>query len=68
MTKELPDWKQTLQSGKFGSIREWLRINVHERGGILDCLDMVKSITGEGLTPKYHIEYLKDKFSKIYQI
>lgn len=68
MTKELPNWKTLLQEGKFSPIREWLKINVHERGGVLDCLDMVKSITGENLSPKYHLTYLEDKFSEIYQL
>jgi len=66
MTKDLPDWRNTLQEGKFSPIREWLRINVHEKGGTLDCLDMVQAITNENLTPKHHINYLDKKFSKIY--
>ncbi len=68
MTKELPDWKSFLQDGKFAPIREWLKTNVHEKGGTLDCLEMVQSITGEELTPKYHVKYLEDKFSKIYEL
>ncbi|MCE7739687.1 MAG: carboxypeptidase M32 [Candidatus Heimdallarchaeota archaeon] len=68
MSQDLPDWKTSLQNGKFTPIRQWLELNIHQRGGTLDCLDMVKSITGEDLTPRYHIEYLKEKFSPLYQI
>ncbi len=68
MSKDLPDWKTSLQDGKFSPIRQWLEKNVHQKGGTLDCLDMVKSITGEELTPKYHINYLKEKFSDIYNL
>jgi carboxypeptidase Taq len=68
MSQDLPDWKTSLQNGKFTPIRQWLELNIHQRGGTLDCLDMVKSITGEDLTPRYHIEYLKEKFSTLYQI
>lgn len=67
MNKSLPEWQNSLQKGKFTPIREWLKTNVHEKGGTLDCLDMVKSITGEDLTPKYHLKYLEEKFSKIYE-
>ena len=68
MTKDFPDWRTVLQNGKFTAIRQWLETNVHQRGGTLDCLDMVKSITGEELTPKYHIDYLRKKFSGIYNL
>ncbi|MCE7746925.1 MAG: carboxypeptidase M32 [Candidatus Heimdallarchaeota archaeon] len=68
MSQDLPDWKTSLQNGKFTPIRQWLELNIHQRGGTLDCLDMVKSITGEDLTPRYHIDYLKEKFSPLYQI
>lgn len=68
MSHDLPDWKTSLQNGKFKPIRQWLELNIHQRGGTLDCLDMVNSITGEDLTPRYHIEYLKEKFSPLYQI
>ena len=68
MSQDFPDWRTSLQNGKFTPIRQWLELNIHQRGGTLDCLDMVKSITGEDLTPRYHIEYLKKKFSPLYQI
>jgi len=68
LTKDLPDWRSYLQNGKFTPIRQWLETNVHQRGGTLDCLEMVKSITGEDLTPKHHIKYLKDKYSVLYKL
>ncbi|MCG3225780.1 MAG: carboxypeptidase M32 [Candidatus Heimdallarchaeota archaeon] len=68
MSKDLSDWKTSLQNGKFTPIRQWLETNVHQRGGTLDCLDMVKEITGEELTPKYHVKYLEKKFSSLYHL
>jgi len=68
LSRDLPDWQDSLQNGKFTPIREWLETSIHQKGGTLDCLDMVKSITGENLTPNYHIKYLKEKFSPLYQI
>ena len=66
INKELPDWKTSLANGKFTPIRQWLETNIHQKGGTLDCLDMVKEITGEELSPKYHIKYLDEKFSSLY--
>jgi carboxypeptidase Taq len=68
LSKDLPDWRDSLQNGKFTPIRQWLAEKVHARGGTLDCLEMVKDITGEELTTKYHINYLKEKFSALYDI
>ena len=68
MTKDFPEWKTSLQNGSFTSIRRWLETNIHQKGGTLDCLEMVKSITGEELKSKYHIKYLEEKFSSFYHL
>ena len=68
MNKDLPDWKSNLQNGSFSSIKKWLGQNVHEKGGLYDGLDLVKNITGESLTTKYFIDYIREKYTKLYSL
>jgi len=68
LTRDLPEWRQQLENGKFSPIREWLAKNVHSRGAMLDTLDLVKEITGKPLSYKYLKNYLDQKYSMLYQI
>ncbi len=68
LSQELPDWANNLEKGSFTPIREWLVENIHSLGAIHDTLGLVEAITGEPLTTKYFIEYLKTKYSKLYKL
>ena len=49
-------------------IREWLGEKIHKYGKLKTTSEIIKEVTGEELNPKYYIEYLKEKYSKIYNI
>ncbi len=59
---------EILENGDMIKIREWLGEKIHKYGKLKETPEIVKEITGEELNPKYYIEYLKDKYSKIYNI
>lgn len=65
MKKDL-NIKGTLERGELGNIREWLREKIHRYGALKSPKDLIYNITGEGLNSKYYIEYLKEKYIKIY--
>jgi carboxypeptidase Taq len=66
MEKDLPDWKQQLSKGNFKDIKQWLVKNVHTYGNLYDPADLIKKITGAALGVKPYLNYLKDKYSKLY--
>jgi len=66
MEKEMPQWRETLSKGNFHEVREWLVRNVHAYGNLYDPLDLLRRVTGEGITPKHFVDYLDSKYSKIY--
>jgi carboxypeptidase Taq len=66
MEKDLPDWKQQLSKGNFKNIKQWLVKNVHTYGNLYDPADLIKKITGAALGVKPYLNYLKDKYSKLY--
>ncbi len=67
MKKEL-NVDEILESGEMYKIREWLGEKIHKYGKLKETPEIIKEVTGEDLNPKYYIEYLRDKYSKIYNI
>lgn len=68
LTQDRPDWKKSLEEGNLTPVNEWIITNVHEKGAMFDSLDMIKEITNEPLKVDYFIQYLREKYSKLYQM
>jgi carboxypeptidase Taq len=67
MEKSIPDWKQQLKEGNGKNIIEWLDVNVHKKGFLYDPVDLIENVTGKKPEASAFIDYLNDKFSKIYE-
>lgn len=63
MKQDLPVDK-LLKDGGISKIREYLREKIHQYGKLKTSRELLKEITGEDFTPKYYIEYLKEKYGK----
>jgi carboxypeptidase Taq len=68
MLKDLPDFDERLANGELESIQKWLTEKVHKYGKLKKPLEILKDVTGEGLNAKYLIEYLQEKYAKVYQL
>lgn len=66
--KEEMDFDGLLESGKVDVIREYLREHVHRFGKLKTSREILKDATGEDFTPKYYTEYLKEKYSRLYDL
>lgn len=66
--KEDMDVDALLEDGKLDMIKGWLRDKIHVYGKLRETNEIIKEITGEELEPKYYIDYLKEKYSKIYNL
>ena len=64
--EKFPNYDEMVQGGEFKPIFEWLTENVHRPASLYDPADLMKKITGEPVNTKYFINYLTDKFSKLY--
>ena len=62
----MPNIYDEIEKGDLNSVYEWLKENVHECANLYDPSDLIKRITGEELQAKYFIEYLDNKYKKIY--
>ena len=67
MKKDM-DVSSLLENGKLDRIKGWLRDRIHIYGKLRETAELIQEITGEELEPKYYIEYLKEKYSKIYDL
>ncbi|MHA2404663.1 MAG: hypothetical protein ACXADH_16810, partial [Candidatus Kariarchaeaceae archaeon] len=67
MIREIPNWKENLQTGDFTAIKEYNIKNIYSKGALYDPLDLIQNVTGEALSTKYLKNYLEDKYSKLYQ-
>lgn len=56
------------EKGELGPILSWLRTNIHQYGSLYWPKELTKMITNEDLDPKYFLDYIKDKYSKVYGI
>lgn len=66
--KQNMDIDSLLENGKLDRIKGWLRDRIHIYGKLRETGELIQEITGEELEPKYYIEYLKEKYSKIYNL
>ena len=62
------DVDKTLENQDLKKITDWLGEKIHKYGRLKDTPEIIKEVTGEELNPKYYIDYLKEKYSRIYEI
>ena len=67
MEKDL-DVDALLEKGKFNKITKYLKDNVQHYGALYSFEEILKKATGEEFNPQYYIDYLKNKYGKIYEI
>jgi carboxypeptidase Taq len=65
---ELPGLEDDFARGDFSRLLGWLRTNVHARGQLYEPLELVRKVTGEALTPKYLLRYLRERYGPLYRV
>ncbi len=65
MQKDL-DLSQLIRNNEIVKINEWLKEKIHKFGSSKTPKELMMEVTGEEFDTKYYIQYLKEKFSKIY--
>jgi carboxypeptidase Taq len=66
MDKDLPNWRRQLAKVSFKEAKQWLTKKIHSQGNLYDPADLLKRITGKELTVKPHLNYLTQKYSRLY--
>ena len=66
--QDIPDLDSQIKEGNFSQLLDWLRKNIHQKGRLLRADDLVKEVTGKSLDEDIFIDYINDKFRKLYGI
>lgn len=66
MRKDYKDMYLDIKKGEFSKVHNWLNDNVHKYGAVYSPSELIKKITGEELNPKYFLDYINEKYKKIY--
>ena len=65
---EIEDLDEEISDGEFSDLREWLREEIHQQGCRYRTEELVEKATGEKPTADYFLEYIREKYGKIYDL
>jgi carboxypeptidase Taq len=68
INQDIPDLDEQFRTGKFESLLAWLRENVHRHGAKIEPQELMQRVTGSKIDPAAYIQYLRKKFSEIYDL
>lgn len=67
--KEIPDLKEKIRKGEFTILREWLRVKIHSVGSLYPSPDeLLIQVTGKPLDSSIYANYLREKYSDLYNL
>ncbi len=67
--KDLPTLDADIAAGKFSALRSWLLEKVHKVGSLHPTADdLLEVVTGKPLDPQLFLDYLKEKYTKLYKL
>lgn len=66
--KDIPNLENEIEKGNLSLLRNWLKEKIHSYGMIETPEQIVKRICGQELNSDYFISYIKDKYSKLYNL
>ena len=64
--KEDVDVDEAVKSGSTRAIHDWLGEHIFRHSAMYDPDELLRMCTGESFDPKYFIDYLTSKYSKLY--
>ena len=64
-TTAIDDW---IESGDFQVLKKYLQETIHHYGATYNTNEILKNLTGEDFNPQYYVDYLVDKYIKLYQL
>ena len=61
-----PAIEEDFARGDFSWLLRWLRENIHAQGRRFDALELARRVTGEELSPRHLLRYLRERYAKLY--
>ncbi|MFO7837733.1 MAG: carboxypeptidase M32 [Candidatus Thorarchaeota archaeon] len=67
MTNDIPGWRDEIRQGEASAVVDWMDRNVHKKSGLYDAPELLQQVTGTQLSSDPFINYIENKFSKLYE-
>ncbi|KAF9184779.1 hypothetical protein BGZ51_003139 [Haplosporangium sp. Z 767] len=65
----IPNLDEHLAKGEFHVLKKWLNENIHQQGSLRESGDdLIFNLTGKTLDSSLYVQYLTDKYTKIYDL
>ncbi|TLS35223.1 carboxypeptidase M32 [Pseudalkalibacillus caeni] len=68
MDKDIPNFDELLEEGDLKPVKNWLNDKIHQYGKLKEPIEILKDVTGEGLNAQYLIDYLEEKYKRVYRL
>eukprot|EP01080_Neovahlkampfia_damariscottae_P001347 gene1347-11429_t len=66
--KKIENLNEKIEKGEFSELKKFLNENIHSKGSLYTLDELTKQVTNESMNPKYLIDHLTKKYSKIYNL
>jgi carboxypeptidase Taq len=66
MKQDVPDAFDESAIGNFEPVNTWLIEKIHKHGSLYTPDELIRKVTGQRLSARYFLDYLEEKYSKIY--
>jgi carboxypeptidase Taq len=66
--QDFPNWDTRISHGEFTFIKDWLHEHIYQHGRRYSSHELIKKATGSSFSAHPYIEYLKNKYSQIYNL
>ncbi|MGA2680276.1 MAG: carboxypeptidase M32 [Candidatus Bathyarchaeia archaeon] len=66
ITKDIPDWRKQLVTGKLNQPNDWLKKHIHSQSNLYEPEELIEKATGRSLNPEAFTKYLNEKYGAIY--
>ncbi|MDR2257844.1 MAG: carboxypeptidase M32 [Treponema sp.] len=63
---DIPNFESMVAGGKFAPLRDWLNDHIYRWGCRLEPAELLQKITGEKLSVIPFVEYIEEKYTKLY--
>lgn len=60
------DVPQLIKEGKIKDILAWMDTHIHKKGALMDPVDLIRDVTGEDINIQHYVDYLNQKYGKLY--
>jgi carboxypeptidase Taq len=66
--RDIPDFYAQVNHGQFEDIHKWFADKIHQHGFTYPTMALMERASGEPITTKYYLDYIRNKFYNIYDI